>query len=52
MNLKNLRIKINGLDLKQCPKLIENICEMIDKLPKESLKLLEIQTTKLMNCDI
>ncbi len=50
-NLKQLKLKINGFDLKQCPNLIKDVCAAIDHLPKGSLKLLQFQTTRLTNCD-
>jgi len=49
--LKNLRLKINGFDLKECPSLIADVCKAIESMPKGSLKLLEFQTTRLVNCD-
>jgi hypothetical protein len=39
-NLKNLRLKINGFDLKDCPNLITDVCETIDQMSKVKLKLL------------
>lgn len=51
-SLKNLKLKINGFDLKECPKLIPFVCKVIDKIPPNKLKLLQFQTTRLVNCDI
>lgn len=50
-NLKHLKLKINGFDLRECPGLIQYVCKIIDRIPVNTLKLLEIQTTKLINCD-